>query len=221
MDIFPRRSLFLWLSCLALGFLLLSLAQPATVRADVGVHPLLPGGSSLKPDKNTPIQMLAETVTMDVRLATTADNKRIDLNAGWYGFDPSQPWYPAVAEVHASFSMYNPTSTDIDMPVWFPLACTLKTFGWQDVGLNNSYEATGLSLQDDVAYYATVKGKTYSGMEGAPGSSNGVIIDTQKPVTPTVSDEGDYTNDGSQLSANWTSSSNSGIKEYQYGNTCC
>jgi hypothetical protein len=40
----------------------------------VGVHPILPDGSSLKPDEPTLVEMQAEKVTITVRKATEADN---------------------------------------------------------------------------------------------------------------------------------------------------
>ena len=64
-----RKSLFLLVCGLVLGSVFIGLLVPSPVRADVGVQPVLPGGSSIKPEEETPIQMAAEVVTMNVRLS--------------------------------------------------------------------------------------------------------------------------------------------------------
>ena len=79
----PRRHpLFNIVFRLLLASILLGLAAPLPVQADVGPRPILPGGSSLKPGEQTPIQMAAEVVTMNVRAATQADNALVKLNPG-------------------------------------------------------------------------------------------------------------------------------------------
>lgn len=100
------------------------------VNADVGVRPILPGGSSLSADGDTPIQMAAETVVMTVREATAADNAIVNLNPQYYGFDIHPVWYEAVADVKADFTMYNPTTETVTMTVWFPMASALNTLKW-------------------------------------------------------------------------------------------
>ena len=73
------RACSLFLACLLFGLLVVS-----PVRADVGVQPILPGGSNIKPEDETPIQMAAETVVMNVRAATEADNAVIKINPEAY-----------------------------------------------------------------------------------------------------------------------------------------
>jgi hypothetical protein len=102
-----------------------------SARADVGVRPILPGGSSLKPEEVTPIEMAAETVVFNVRSATPADNATLQLNPQAYGLDPSYAWFPAVAEVQADFTMKNPTNETVSMTAWFPLASALGNLGWE------------------------------------------------------------------------------------------
>lgn len=126
MGILARRSLFLLGCGLILGSVIIGLLVPAPVQADVGPQPVLPGGSSLKPEGETPIQMAAEVVTMNVRPATVADNALVKLNPRWYGYDLHPIWYPAVAEVEADFTMKNPTSEAVSMTVWFPLNAALE-----------------------------------------------------------------------------------------------
>ena len=133
MDILPRQSLVLRIFALALVCIGLGLLISSPVRADVGVQPILPGGSSIKPEDKTPIQMAAEMVVMNVRPATKADNAVIRLNPDAYGYGSQPVWFPAVAEVQADFTMKNPTSEAVSMTAWFPLASVLKTHGWEEV----------------------------------------------------------------------------------------
>ncbi len=104
---------------------------PGPARADVGVKPILPGGSNITAEEETPIQMAAERVEMTVRKATAGDNGLIQLNPEAYAFPYQEVWYTAVAEVKADFSMLNPTSNEISMTVWFPLASSLEDLRWE------------------------------------------------------------------------------------------
>jgi hypothetical protein len=110
---------------------ILILLIPSTVRADVGVRPILPGGSNIQPEDETPIQMAGEVVTMDVRPATEADNNIIQLNPNAYGLQTQPVWYPMVAEVQAVFTMTNPTSDNVSLTAWFPLASAIETLNWE------------------------------------------------------------------------------------------
>lgn len=101
-----------------------------TVRADVGVRPVLPGGSSIQPGEQTPIQMASELVTMTVRKASAADNSSIKLNPDAYGYETDPVWYEAVADVQADFTMHNMTEKDISLTAWFPLASALGNVDW-------------------------------------------------------------------------------------------
>jgi hypothetical protein len=101
--------------------------------ADVGVHPILPGGSGISPGEETPIQMVAETVVMTVRVATKADNAAIKLNPEAYGYQDRDVWFSVIAKVQADFTMKNPTNEAVSLTAWFPLASVLKTYGWQEV----------------------------------------------------------------------------------------
>jgi hypothetical protein len=122
---------FIALYGMALIGILLCMLVSTPVRADVGVRPVLPGGGSIKPVEETPIQMVAEVVVMNVRSATDADNAVIKLNPQVYGLETSSVWFTAIAEVEADFTMKNPTSDALSMTVWFPLASTLENVSWE------------------------------------------------------------------------------------------
>src|SRR5512139_2134822 len=89
-------------------------------RADVGVQPILPGGSSIQPQVETPVQMAAEKVVMSVRPATEADNAAVSLNPQAYGLQTTPVWFKAVADVQADFTMKNPTGEAVMLTAWFP-----------------------------------------------------------------------------------------------------
>lgn len=125
-----RQSLSLLICGLVLVCAFIGLLDPSSVRADVGVQPVLPVGSSIKPGEETPIQMAAEVVTMNVRAATEADNVLVKLNPKSYGYNVLPVWFPAIAEVEADFTMKNPTSEVLSMNVWFPLASALENTDW-------------------------------------------------------------------------------------------
>ena len=116
----------LLLLCLWVGW---QVTTPAL--ADVGVRPILPGGSSIQPEGETPVQMAAEKVVMTVRQATEADNAAIQLNPQSYGYPSDSAWYQAVAEVQADFTMNNPTSQAVSLVAWFPLASALEKITWE------------------------------------------------------------------------------------------
>jgi hypothetical protein len=136
MVILPRSSLSLLVCGLVLGCILLGLLVVSPGLADMGVQPILPGGSNIKPEGETPIQMAAEKVVLNVRLATEADDTVVTRNPEEYGlpagYDPGLPagMYPAIADVLAVFTMKNPTGEAVSMTAWFPLASALETVEW-------------------------------------------------------------------------------------------
>jgi hypothetical protein len=131
MKILPRWLLVLWVCGLVLVSFWVSLLVSSPVRADVGVQPILPGGSSIQPEEETPIQMAAERVKMTVRPATEADNAVIQLNPDAYGLQFQPVWFQAMADVEADFAMKNPTTETVSMTAWFPLASALENVGWE------------------------------------------------------------------------------------------
>ena len=131
MNNLPRASLMSLVSGLILVSLGISLLVSLPVRADVGVRPILPGGSNIKPEDGAPIQMVAEKVVMDVRLATEADNAVVKLNPEAYGLQFEPVWFPAIAEVQADFTMKNQASQAVSLTAWFPLASALENVDWE------------------------------------------------------------------------------------------
>jgi len=119
---------------LALAFIYIVLVLVGPAQADMGVQPILPGGSNIKPDEGTPIQMAAEKVELNVRPATELDDAVVARNPAEYGlpssFDGSPGMYPAMADVIADFTMVNPTSEAVNMTAWFPMASALETEEW-------------------------------------------------------------------------------------------
>ena len=97
------------ISGLVLVCILIGLLVPSSALADVGVQPILPG-AAISSLRETPIQMVAEKVVMNVRSATEADNTVIKLNPEAYGLQSQPVWFTAIAEVQADFTMKNPTS---------------------------------------------------------------------------------------------------------------
>jgi hypothetical protein len=127
----PGQSLVYLVFGVVLVSILFSPLVASSVRADVGVQPILPGGSNLKPDVETPVEMQAEKVILTVRKATEADNAVVKLNPEAYGLQFEPVWFPAIAEVQADFTMKNPTSEAVNMAVWFPLASALESVEWE------------------------------------------------------------------------------------------
>jgi len=133
MDNLPRQSLVLRVCGFVLVCILFSLLVPSSVLADMGVQPILPGGSSIKPEEETPIQMAAEKVVLNVRPATEVDDTVVKRNPEEYGlsWSPYSPdMYPAMADVIADFTMVNPADETLSMTAWFPLASALETVEW-------------------------------------------------------------------------------------------
>jgi len=131
MKVLTRRSLLRLVRFMMVLFILCGLFVVNPARADVGVNPILPGGSNIQSEEDTPIRMAAERVEMSVRQATESDNDLIKLNPEAYGLQFSNAWYIAVAEVHADFTMHNPTGADVTLKVWFPLASALENLSWE------------------------------------------------------------------------------------------
>jgi hypothetical protein len=138
MDAIPKRRINLLALSLALIITLLGAQYALPARADVGVQPILPSGSNIKPEGQMPIQMAAEKVIMTVRQGTDADNAAFKLIPGDLGYPyMPNPYFPivyaAVADVTADFTMANPTDQDVSMTVWFPLASALGKTNWEEL----------------------------------------------------------------------------------------
>jgi hypothetical protein len=125
-----KLSVILMVGWILSGIVLITLIHKHA-RADVGVRPILPGGSNIQPEAETPIQMAGEVVSMNVRPASEVDNAIIQLNPNAYGLQFQPIWYPMVAEVQAAFTMTNPTSDEVTLTAWFPLASALEKLSWE------------------------------------------------------------------------------------------
>jgi hypothetical protein len=133
MYILSRQYFVLLVFGLVLVCVLLGLLVPSPVRADVGVQPILPDGSNIQPEEETPIQMASEKVVLNVRQATEWDSAAVKFNPIAYDLqNPLIPiWQLSVAEVTADFTMANPTNEVVSMTVWFPLVSALENDEWE------------------------------------------------------------------------------------------
>lgn len=163
---------------LLLAAVLFNLLVPSSARADVGVQPVLPVGSNLKPEKKTPIQMVSEVVTMRVRQATEADNDLVELNPQAYGYENHPVWFPGIAEVEADFRMKNPTNKAVKLLVWFPLASALEK-SWS----LNSDETVPRLVSFNVKVEGKPVGITVSELPNPKGKDKPVLPWASFPVT--------------------------------------
>lgn len=131
----PQFKPFILYTCeIILVCLVFCLMDASPSLADMGVQPILPGGSNIQPEDETPIQMASEKVVLNVRPTTEMDDFIVTRNPAEYGlsgsFDGSPGMYPAVADVLADFTMLNPTNEAVSMTAWFPLASILEAEEW-------------------------------------------------------------------------------------------
>ncbi|MCL4395558.1 MAG: hypothetical protein M1482_12285, partial [Chloroflexi bacterium] len=88
---------------------------------------------------------------------------------------------------------------------------------WTDAGLATQTTKSGLSLQNGVTYYFSVKAMNGGGGWSAAGSSDGITVDTTPPNIPSVTGPGRYLASLTTITASWQSSDpESGIAEYDY-----
>lgn len=131
----PRKSAFFWACCLipvcglVLACVVIGLWFSPPAHADVGIQPIFPGGSSIKPEEESQVRMVAETVVMKVRSAGETLDQVLEI-APEAAFLLRDSEVPAIAEVKADFTMKNPTADPVSMAVWFPLASAIDSFDW-------------------------------------------------------------------------------------------
>lgn len=189
-----------WLYIMVLLLLFLDPLKVTPARADVGVQPILPGGSSIQPESDTPIVMASEVVSITVRESTTADNNLVTLTPDYYGKWSLERWYPAIAEVTADFEMFNPTSQAHEMLVWFPLASAVENVDWE----LNAEEiiphlaafrvfANGSELEYSVIELPNPKGNdklplpwAYFTVRFAADDTTNLRVEYQVPLTPAI-----------------------------------
>ena len=109
---------------------------------------------------------------------------------------------------------------------WYAIGTTAgatNTTGWTDNGANTSVTKTGLSLANGAIYYFTLKAENGAGTQSSVVNSDGQLVDTTAPTSPGPVNDGagadiTYVNSATQLSANWTASSDaeSGLVRYLY-----
>ena len=86
---------------------------------------------------------------------------------------------------------------------------------WTGVGMDTSITRSGLSLVSGTTYYINVRATNGVGLVSI-GSSDGLTVDTTAPPAPTVTDDGAYTCDPTQLRANLTCNDpESGVSRYE------
>ena len=133
-------------------------------------------------------------VTDDGRYTSNATT----LHAGWYADDPES----GVAGYQYSIGRS---------------AGATNVVGWTDVGPATSVTRTGLSLAGGTTYYFNVKALNGGGIYGPVGSSDGITVDVTAPLTPVVSDSGQYFSDAHAIFASWSSfDGESGISKFEY-----
>jgi len=95
--------------------------------------------------------------------------------------------------------------------------------GWTDNGGSLSVTKTGLSLTTGQTYYFSVKAENRAGLLSAAANSNGQTADGSAPAAIAAVNDGtgadiSYTTSATQISANWSASSDaqSGIARYWY-----
>jgi len=111
---------------------------------------------------------------------------------------------------------------------WYAIGTTAggtDVAGWTDAGASTYAVRSGLSLLDGSSYYFSVKAENASGLISTASMSNGQIADGSAPSSiaavrdglSAVADSG-YSGAASQLSANWSASSDphSGLLRYWY-----
>ena len=96
-----------------------------------------------------------------------------------------------------------------------PEAANVK--GWTSNGLQTQVTANGLTLQNGATYFISVRARNSLGKAGFIGTSDGIVVDTTPPATPTVTDGGAFAGSATQLTASWSSQdAESGVVEYKY-----
>lgn len=73
--------------------------------------------------------------------------------------------------------------------------------GWVGIGTATSLSRSDLALTDGVTYFVNVRATNGVGLVSAVGSSDGITVDTTPPPSPTVTDDGAFTANASQLHA--------------------
>ena len=124
-------------------------------------------GDGITPDISAPyLGTVIDGLEVDLTFTGTADS----LTASWTGFGDS---LSGIAFYEAAVGLAAGDSSVVD---------------WLSVGLDTFMVATGLSLQDGVIYYVSVRATDDVGNRSDFASSDGVMVDVSAPVAGTVID---------------------------------
>jgi len=141
--------------------------------------------------------------------------------------DSSAPVLPTVTDdgaftsnsttIHASWSSADPHTGIVDYQYALGTSPgTADVTGWTSVGVSTSVTRSGLSLPNGSSCYVSVRARNAAGLWSVVGSSDGIIVDTTAPNSPTVIDDGEFTS-GTTIHATWSAADpESGVTEYQY-----
>lgn len=123
-----RGLIWLRMGCI-LVWLAASLGIARLASADVGPVPIVPPGSGIQTLVETPVQMVSEDVRLNLRTPTPADVQLFSIVPPEIPY--SLDWLPVVADVVASFTLFNPTGEPVSLAAWFPMAAGLADTGFQ------------------------------------------------------------------------------------------
>lgn len=89
--------------------------------------------------------------------------------------------------------------------------------GWTGIGTTTSVTRPDLVLASGATYYVNVRATNAAGLLSTIGSSDGITVDTTAPPAPTVTDDGAYTSNVTQLHARLACvDPESGVASYEY-----
>ncbi len=138
---------------------------------------------------------------------------------------PTQPtvtddgaYSSSATSLHASWAASDPQSGIAKYEYAIGTAPGLtNVVNWTSAGTDTQVTRSGLNLTEGGVYYFSVRATNGAGLVSAVGVSDGIIIDSSPPSTPTVIDDGEFTTVNASLHASWSAAdAQSGIAEYQY-----
>ncbi len=149
------------------------------------------------------------TISSAVRLDNTPPTTPVVTDDGVYTSDATS--------LHASW-----VSQDAESGIDHYSYCVGTSVGssnvvpWTDTGAT-SKTVTGLSLTNGATYYFSVKATNRAGLTSSVGVSNGITVDNTPPITPVVTDDGDFTTSSECLHVMVSCSDpESGLASYSY-----
>jgi outer membrane protein assembly factor BamB len=124
----------------------------------------------------------------------------------------------SATELHAVWSASDPQSGIVLYEYSIgTLAGAADTLGWTPADTSTEATITGLSLQGGVRYYINVRATNGAGTRSEVGSTDGIYVESTPPTTPVVTDDGQFTQSTTTISATWTSEDpETGVAKYEY-----